>query len=220
MDNKNRPHPNLADERGLRLVRLDEPSDDERFEEPFYVHAEGSAELRQALERVKELLFKESLIGPAERARRNAGVAVVDLLSALQGRLHGRPDHEATKRIDRVAAAMSNRDSDTLATISLVQAIINESKRFDACGAMPDYSMSCPDSMEDFMSMWPERWMDLPVNEFIAAAKAWADVERGNNTGLWKLVAEAVSAARLGKRKPDALRRAVRKWEASGQIRR
>jgi hypothetical protein len=170
--------------------------------------------------RVQKLLADESLIGPAERARQNAEAVVTDLLDALRGDLHGRPNHETTRRIDRVASAIKNRDIDTIATISLIQAIINESKRFDASGSMPDYSMSCPESLEKLMSTWPERWMDLPADKFVAAAKAWAEVERGGNPSLWIPIAEAISAARLPKRKPETLRRLCRKWDEDGLLRR
>jgi hypothetical protein len=225
-DDKSRPHPGRANDRvgGQRLPRLvrdhDDKGGDERVDAPFYDHLEGSDELRQALKRVQKLLADESLIGPAERARQNAEAVVTDLLDGLRGDLHGRPGHETTRRIDRVASAIKNRDIDTIATISLIQAIIDESRRFDASGSMPDYSMSCPESMEKHLSTWPERWMDLPADKFIAAAKAWAEVERGGNPSLWIPIAEAISAARLPKRKPETLRRLCRKWEEDGLLRR
>lgn len=218
MSNELGPPSERAGERRLRLVRADAVPADGRLAEPFYAHLEGSDELHRALEHVQGLLRKESLVGPAEGARLNAGVAVADLLSALQGRLHGEPTHEAAVRIDRVTAAIWNRDSDTVATISLVQAIIDESKRFGLSEVMPDYSKSCPDSMEAFMARWPEHWMELGADKFIAAAKAWSQAERGGNAALWEHIAAAVNDARLGKKTPEALRRAVRKWEESGQI--
>lgn len=218
--NDDGPHSDRATTQGLHLVRLDEASKGERFEDPFYLHQEGSDELRQAAEVLKGLLAGESLVGPAERARKNAVAVITDLLSALRGDLHGRPDHDITRRIDRVSSAITNRDIDTIATISLIQAIIDESKRFDASGATPDYSMSCPESMDELVATWPERWMDLPAAKFIAAAKAWAEVERGGNPSLWVPIAEAVSAARLPKRKPETLRRLCRKWEEDGLLRR
>lgn len=217
-ENGDRRRSDRAGTQGLHLVRLDEASDGERFEDPFYLHQEGSDELREAAELLKELLARESLIGAAERARKNAEVVITDLLSALRGDLHGRPDHEITRRIDRVSSAITTRDIDTIATISLIQAIIDESKRFDASGATPDYSMSCPESMDELVASWPERWMDLPADKFVAAARAWAEVERGGNPSLWVPIAEAISAARLPKRKPETLRRLCRKWEEDGLL--
>jgi hypothetical protein len=241
MDEENSPDMKKAAKHRLRVVHSDALSDDdvadplsypatpiakrnvesarnERINEPFYDHMEGSEALRQALEHVEALLRRDHLIAATERARRNAIDVIQDLLSALRGDLHGTPNHETTKRIDRVAGALRGREPDTLPTVMLLQAIIDESRRFEASGELPDFSTPCPASLDDFMSMWPERWMDLTPDTFIAAAKAWAKVGRPSNSEHWAAVLEAIRSAGLGRRARESLRRQLRTWVAAGLL--
>lgn len=218
MSDERNPPSSQPVERKLRLVVTDEHTRDAAVEEPFYTHVQASDELRRALEHVQRLLRRASFISSAERGRVNALVAVDDLLSALRGELHGRPAHQSAIRIDRVSAAIWNCEVDKVATFSLVKAIIEESRRFHPSGAMPDYSMACPSSLEEFMAMWPERWMDLKADKFIAAAQAWSKGGPESNAPLWMHVAEAAHSARLSKRLPASYGRYFRQWEAAGLL--
>ena len=134
--------------------------------------------------------------------------------------MHGRSTHEAAARIDRVSEACSHVEPDTLVTTALLQAIIDESKRFVGSGAMPDYSASLPKSLEDFMARWPERWLKLRLSTFSEAAQAWAKGKPGRSPAVWKPVLAALVEVGIPATSTETLRRAHRRWEAAGLIRR
>lgn len=205
----------------LRLVRSevsDEVTDDvpHELQLPRYLGVPDD-ELRRTLRVLSQRNLAVS--GEAERARRNAEVAVIDLLSALNRYRNGddRPC-DLTKRIERVASAIANRDDRTLATISLVQAIVRESKYFDDPEIRPRDMIQHGNRLREFLWNWSDHWEHLDKDLYFEAAVAWARAKRGDNTAVWRRVASAVRSARLGTHKPESLRRRFREWEASGLI--
>ncbi len=205
----------------LRLVRAevsDEVSDEvpDEVELPRYL-GDPADELRRTLRVLSQRNLGTS--GEAERARRNAEVVVIDLLSALNRYSNGDDRRcELTNRIDRVASAVANRDACTLATISLVQAIVRESKHFDAPGIRPRDRFQHGNGLREFLWNWSEYCEHLDKDLYFEAAVAWAEAKRGRNTAVWRRVANAIKSARLGTHAPESLRRRFRGWEASGLI--